>query len=407
MGEHGSQLTRKGWSLLGAAVGLFIGSRILGVVEIGMLALVIAALIGFSAIWAARTRVRLRATRLVRPQRTMVGEEVRVDLTVTNDASTRSPLSSVSDLFGDGTRAARFGLPSLPSGERASAAYRVPTERRGRFSVGPLVGVVTDPFGLVRRRTFLVGADELVVRPRVQRLTVPPLAGGTASDHLRDARALIGEGEEFRALREYTRGDDLRHVHWRSTARRDQLMIRQHEHHRRAAVTVYLDVRPDPYSRDSQSSLDHTSFERAVEAAASVAFSFAGTRRNLRLVLSTGEALHGSLDAVLDQLAVIEPGGPDRSVEALALRRERALLVLVVATVDPALASYLVQLRRDGPVVIVTTATAGVPVDVPVVDATTHVPLADAWNVAVSGNLAHRTQHPWNVAPSPGSPAQR
>lgn len=386
----GSGLTRRGWSLLGAAIGLLVGSRLLGTVELAMLAIAALALLSLGWLWSSRRRMALAAGRRVRPQRTIVGEDARVDLVVTNQGRRATPAIAVADVFDVGRRAARFTLPPLPAAEEARAAYRVPTTRRGRYAIGPLVGMVTDPFGLSRRRFEVHGPDELLVWPRVHAITVPALGGGRASIRPGDAHALVGEGTEFLTLREYDQGDDLRQVHWRSTARTGQLMIRQHEAHRQARALVFLDVRPEQF--------DARSFERAVEAAASVVYRLERLRRHVELALSSGRVLRGGAEVMLDRLAVVEPHGPDRAAGILAHRRERSLTVIVTSGVDTEIGARAAALGAHGPTVVVTTRTPIEPIPgVRGVDASDR-PFADAWNQAMAS---------WSTAASQRLPARR
>ncbi len=111
------------------------------------------------------------------------------------------------------------------------------------FPVGPLRAERTDPFGLARRTTDVAPVADLTVYPRVD--AVHPLPDSPGSDrHLNAPRAAFGvAGEDFYALRPYEVGDDLRRVHWPSTARRDELMIRQNETPWQGRATVLLDTR--------------------------------------------------------------------------------------------------------------------------------------------------------------------
>ena len=159
----------------------------------------------------------------------------------------------------------RFLVPPLVAGATARAAYRIPTRRRGRYRVGPLAIAVTDPFGVARRTEPSAGEAELVVRPRVHDIVAPVAVGSriSAEHEASAARAVVSDlGDEFVTLREYELGDDLRRVHWRSTARTGELMIRQDEARWRSRAAVVLDVQPGAH--------DAASFEVAVEAAASV-----------------------------------------------------------------------------------------------------------------------------------------
>ena len=131
--------------------------------------------------------------------------------------------------------------------------------------------------------------------------------------------ALSAAGDDFYALRAYVLGDDLRHVHWKSTARRDELMVRQDEMPWQGRATILLDTRADAHTAET--------FERAVSAAASIIVACSKRRFILRL-LTTGGDDSGSgagaahVEQILERLATIQT---DRSGHlagaATALRR--------------------------------------------------------------------------------------
>src|SRR5918912_731662 len=160
-------LTNRGWSLVGAAAALLVGARVLGVVELAMLAAA-----AFLAVLAALLRVRRQAV----------------------------PLSAT-DSFDAGRRVARFLVPPMAPGETAEAAYRLPTGRRGIYSVGPLTISVTDPFGVAEATVTAAGMDRFVVYPRVE--DVLPVPGSST----REARmgssqaSRVPVGLDFFALR--------------------------------------------------------------------------------------------------------------------------------------------------------------------------------------------------------------
>ena len=93
-------------------------------------------------------------SRRARPQRLQVGAEGRIDITIENRTGGTTPLLTATDEFDEGRRAARFVVPPLAPGAIARAAYRIPTRRRGRYQVGPLVVRASDPFGLVTRTVY-------------------------------------------------------------------------------------------------------------------------------------------------------------------------------------------------------------------------------------------------------------
>ena len=241
-------ITRRGWALVGSAVGLFVAGRILGLVQLAVLGIVARAHVGHrGGLGAVQGAAAASAARVegapagggAGPRRhRRAGERAR------------TATLSVNDAFDGGRRAARLLLAPLHEGEEARAAYRFPTDRRGRFEVGPLRVTVTDPFALVQRTQYVLGTEEVIVYPRVRDVLPPPEMGGLDLDREQpQVRSRIEPSGEFHTLREYAPGDDLRHVHWRSTARRGHLMMRQNEARRRTPVLVVLDVRPGSHDR--------------------------------------------------------------------------------------------------------------------------------------------------------------
>ena len=301
-------LTHRGWSLLGGAIGLVAGGRLLGLEQLWILATAaFLALLG-AVVWTSSRTVEVQATRHV-VRRMQVGVDGRVDLAVVSQGTRPTPFLMLTDAFDGGRRHARFLLPPIASGTTARAAYRVPTEHRGRYEIGPLRATVGDPFGLSNRTWRAAGLDEVIVQPRVH--DVMPLPEGGGEDLDSDDRRVVGRLDvtgELLNLREYAPGDDLRRVHWKSTARHQRLMIRQDESRRRAPVLLLLDVRTAAH--------DRASFELAVEAVASLATSLENDQRRVEVRTTSGERLGQAgrrhLASLMDELAVIEPSGPPR-----------------------------------------------------------------------------------------------
>ena len=348
-------LTRRGWSLLGASTGLYIGSRILGLVQLTVLAgagfLVLAA----AALWVHFHPVDLAAQRHLR-ERLQVGVDGRVDVTVESKAARRLPTVTVSDAFDRGRRSARFLLAPLEPDETARAAYRLPTDQRGRFELGPLRATVGDPFGLASHTRRVLGTEEVIVFPRVHEIMSLPETGGDEPDRdMPRAHGRLDPGGEFLNLRDYEPGDDLRRVHWRSTARHDRLMVRQNEARHRTPVLVMLDVRP--------ASHDRASFERAVEGCASVVTACERVSRPCAVMLSTGvivgTAGRRHLASVMDELAVVEPHGPDRIVATTTRRRSPALVAVMGRMRGDDSGALNVLLRGGGMLAVITTLPEG------------------------------------------------
>ena len=232
MTSSGAALTRRGWTLTGAASGLLLAGRLLGALELTILGVITLSLLLLAWLWVRSRKRVVRVERTVRPTRVHVGGDARVDLEVDDPGSADSPQLLLTDVFDGGRRAARFLVPALRRGQRARAAYRVPTNRRGRYSLGPITLTVTDPFGLARRSWTAGAADEVTICPRVHELRPPPGAPGrlrSASPFAVRFHAPAVDGEEFLTLRDYEVGDDLRRIHWRSTARTGELVVREDE----------------------------------------------------------------------------------------------------------------------------------------------------------------------------------
>jgi uncharacterized protein (DUF58 family) len=390
-------LTKRGGTLAGATVGLLVGSRLLGADELAVLGLAGVAIIAVAVVSSRLRRVRLVARRVLHPPRLQVGASGRIELELKNVGTRPTPLATLADGFDDGRRAARFLLAPVAPGATERAAYRVPTSRRGRFRIGPLVATIADPFGLARRELPVDGVADVVVCPRVHAIVAPGAGVGRepGPDPTASARGLVhDEHGEFRTLRDYEVGDELRRVHWRTTARTGRLVVRQDEAPWLPRVSVVLDVRP--------SSFDGMSFETAIEAAASVLNCLRRDRRPVELLTSTGAVLTGSNPdaphAVLEQLATIEPDGPDRLVDVLAgLRSKRAgLVVAIVGRLDDATARALTHLAAHVAVIAVVVSSdsgsdpgsdSGAAPRRPsasflVVDATDS-PFPEAWNQAI------------------------
>lgn len=155
-----------------------------------------------------------------------------------------------------------FQVPRLAPGEEHEEVFAIPTTVRGVLSVGPVSVRRGDPLGLFERANDRRQAVDLFVHPRTIALD------GLSLGHMRDleglpAQHLSRDDVSFHALREYQPGDDLRHVHWKSTARVGEVMVRQYEETRRSHFVVGLSTLPDEYREAEE-------FELAISVAGSV-----------------------------------------------------------------------------------------------------------------------------------------
>jgi len=347
-------LTRQGWLVaLGVAV-LLMSGRILGLAELFALGVIAAALLVGALVVVASSRLDLQVGRAIHPVRVHVGTPTRVELTVRNTRASRTPVLRLRDPV-SGTRGADLLLSPLGRGERTVAAYRLPTEHRGLVRVGPLQVVVGDPFGLTNLATVAAPIAEVTVFPHIDE--IEPLPYTTGHDPLAGARrpnSLGRTGEDFYALRPYAVGDDLRRIHWPSSARHDELLVRQSELPWQGRTTVLLDVRKATHAGES--------LEIAVSAAASIVAATARRHDLVRLVTSAGsdsDFAPGSdhIEAIMAHLAVVpatSSGSLRRAVEMLARRSTGGALVAVLAEVTTEDIRAAASLRtRYGSVTIV------------------------------------------------------
>jgi uncharacterized protein (DUF58 family) len=321
--------TRQGWVVVAAAVAAIIAARVFAMIELYVAAAAVIGLVLVCWIYVRAVPLRLRVTRTLTPSRVHAGDTTRVEVSATNRGA-RTPVLRLRDPV-QTTRGALLQLAPLHKGETARAAYRLPTARRGVVAVGPLAVEVGDPFGLASRSLVAAPILELTIYPHVD-LIAAPSAGGERDPHgsMVVANAMASQGEEFFALREYIVGDDLRRVHWPSTARNDELMVRQDELPWQDRTTVMLDVRGSAHSG--------ASFERAVSAAASVVRACFRHHHLVRFLATDGtDSGVGTglahVEGIMEYLAVVEPegGGSMRSaIEAVRRTSPGGVLVAVL-----------------------------------------------------------------------------
>ena len=187
---------------------------------------------------------------------------------------------------------------------------------------------MADPFGLAEKRFATRSVIDVIVLPRIHDLdAVPSAPGDEPESGLHHHRTLATAQEEFSTLREFQPGDDVRKVHWPSTARLGRPIVRQFDEPWQRRTTVVLDVR--------SSCQDHESFERAVSAAASVISLCASRNEPVRLVTTGG---HDSgfitndheVDATMDLLAGVQlsaAGSLTGTLRTLLIRRVGGTLV--------------------------------------------------------------------------------
>ncbi len=290
-----------GLGIAGIVVSLALGQRDL--LRVGILLLLLPLL---SAFLVARTRYRLASARGLRPTRVTVDQPATSVVRVENVSRLPSGLLLVEDAVPwQLGRAQRFVIDRLESGGRRDVRYEVRGALRGRYTIGPVSVQLVDPFGFCRATRQFTTTDTLTVVPAVITLPAIPVGGDWSGLGEARARAVASAGEDDVIPREYRTGDELRRVHWKSTARSGELMVRREEHPWRTRATVFLDTRAVAHRGEGPAS----SFEWAVSAAASMACHLAYRGYAVRIVDADGTWLRpGALAS--DNLSGPEAEGP-------------------------------------------------------------------------------------------------
>lgn len=334
-------MTRAGFAALLAgavalALGLWLQWTAFDLVGVGLLALVAA-----SVLVVVRPSP-LSIDRAIQPPRVPKGSPAIAVLTFANKGRRTVGVTVANQPFGDVR--VRTVIPKLRRGERGLRTYRLPTRQRGIFDVGPVEVTRRDAFELFRRSRRYGDIERIWVYPRILDLRTLPTG---------NARNLEGPSSDtspqgnitFHRLRDYVVGDDLRLVHWRSSARTGKLVVKHNVDTSLPYTVVLLDQRPGRYTAES--------FEAAVDVAASVLVVSSANKAPAELRLTDGTAMGGprlrDVTPLIDHLTGVQPA-PDGELKTqlLALRRARGgtSLVVVTGVLDVDDLPYVAALRR-------------------------------------------------------------
>jgi uncharacterized protein (DUF58 family) len=307
------------------------GSRALDVFSVGLLLTVLVA-------WLA-VRLTARPVELRRSTRTtpLEGDDVQVRVELELESALAPAGITLVERY---TKLGERRTQLQREGRHLWARYVLTAVPRGRYQIEEAVALVEDPFGLERREQALAGGGALVVYPRLVELEQLFSETGT---HARDGRRLLLQrpsGFDLHSVRDYVEGDSLRKVHWRTTARRGQLMVKELEDSPREDVAVIL---------DAWGGCSRAIFDVAVRAAGSILQ--AHERRNRRAALVLGGAVvevqrvqaEGDWRRALALLAGAEADAVESPVRLLVGERNPAALALDLVVVTPRLDAPLVE----------------------------------------------------------------
>jgi uncharacterized protein (DUF58 family) len=346
-----SGLTTRGRCLLAAGFSLAVSAVLLGQRDLLRASVFLIVLPLAAVVIVARTRYRLACSRLLDPPRVEAGRPSTVRLRLDNVSRLPSGVLLMEDAlpYVLGGRP-RFVLDRVePKGVR-EVSYPVRADVRGRYRVGPLSVRLTDPFGLVELTRSFASTDDLVVTPVVSALPPVRLGGDWAGGGDATSRSVAVSGSDDAATREYRYGDDLRKVHWRSTARVGELMVRREEQPFQSRATLLLDCRAPAHRGDGPGS----SFEWAVSAMASISVALARTGFGVRMLADDGldlvpTGVPVTEGALLDTLAGVGASRTESMQTATEHLRRGGIdgvLVAVLGRLTPEDAEALSRLRH-------------------------------------------------------------
>lgn len=347
-----ASLTIRGRSFVATGVVLSIAALALGLDALLRAGVLVTALPLLGAFVSRRSGADVEVSRVVAPARLPLGRTAEVVLSLEDRASVPSGLLALDDQvpWALGPQA-RFVLRRGPRTRHHVVTYAITGEIRGRHAVGPLTVRTLDAFGLVQSARTVPGTNAVTVVPGVVPLRpLGPAGAWSGTGEVRPHALAVGGAEDL-TVREYQRGDDLRRVHWRSTARTGELMVRREEQPWQSRAAVLLDTRAVAHVGHGPTS----SLEWAVTAAASAVVYLASEQVTVRLACGghggAGSGWHDrsthtwvQTGPLLDALAGVTPA-PEHTLadDVGTMSGESGLLVAVLGGLTP---SDVARLRR-------------------------------------------------------------
>ncbi len=308
-----------------------------------------------SVIWLSLSTRGLSFRRSALGGRAQVGERVEERLALENHSWIPKLWVQVAD--GSTLPGHHAGyVSSVGPHQRISWRARTVCRRRGRFTLGPVVATTGDPLGLFRRELQLAPEHELLVLPPVLPLSHVALFAGTMPGRGRGSQRSLQTTTNVVTVRNYVAGDALTRIHWPTTARLGQLMVKEFDLDPTIDVVVLLDLDRQVQAGDGDSSTEEYGVTIAASLSAyllrqqelSVALSVNGVR-DAGLALDRGER---QLDRILEVLAVVHPQESVPLAQAIALEDARlsrnTVLVVITSSTELEWTQVLYQVQRRG-----------------------------------------------------------
>ena len=346
-------LTARGTGAVALAVACFVIANEVGIVELMYFGILLVAVLAASVASLYLTRRSDTVIRSLSPDVATVGRESLVTVRVGVRTALPTAPGTWRDTLPKGLSARAQGVfPALGSGLRGAErvvqlSYTVEGVRRGIHPIGPLQVTSTDPFGLARRTTVFGERTPVTVAPAVIDLPALNNFAGEAGGTLHTTNNQLGQGADNLIARPYVPGDSMRRIHWRATAHRDELMVRQEEQESTPEATVVMDRGVLRFSPEAmQAPGADPGFEAAVSACVSVVSRLVHDGYAVEVIDSDGTVLAERIDG--GDMTEVE--GLVNQFASLTARRDDHLgklvrvfagvmtgpIVLIVGRFDPA-----------------------------------------------------------------------
>ncbi len=352
------------WRLLTARGRLFvIGGLVIVLVAIAAgqrdvmrIGLLLIALPVIAGVLVARARLRMSCERSIEPAQVALGSPMRGRITLGQDGRLPAGILLLEDTVPRelGSRP-RFLVDKADLRWQRVVEYPLLGRVRGRFSTGPLRVRTTDPFGLVTLDRQFVATSDVLVTPQIVPLPAIRTTGGGGSTGEARPHRIGVVGQEDALVREYRQGDDVRRIHWRSTAKRGELMVRREEQAWDPSASIVLDSRASAHAGHGM----QNSIEWAISAAASIGIHFLDDGFGIEIYeadgpLSISGALgqHSSATSELvvrrlSELTARTTTTMHYAIETATVDRPGQLVVAVMGRMDAEDANSLLRLRRN------------------------------------------------------------
>ena len=363
-------MTGRGVSALVTGILLVIGANVLAAPALLAVAVLLFSLLVLAALFVFAPRRRARVNRTVAADLLTVGDDTTVRMRVDVRTLLRAPAGRWRDALPRAVHGSASGAfpaedaESVPGGATMTMVYPISGARRGLASLGPLQLSTTDPFGLFARTDELGDVTPITIVPAG--LPLPRLADrtGRAGGTAQTSSHRLGQGSDNLSPRRYVPGDSMRRIHWRATAHRGDLMVRQEEQESSPDALVVLD-RAGTRWQTADGDTDLEGFDRAVTACASIAVHLVDQGFAVDVVDATG-VLIGRLrgaederDGLLVVLAGTSPrtGERDHGLPAAAEGHTVGPLVVITGAIDAADAGSLPHGGAGTPILLATAPT--------------------------------------------------